>query len=117
MTVIILTTAPPGLRGHLTRWMMEVAPGVYVGKPTTRVREALWMIVIDMVRDGRALLIYSAANEQGLEVRTHRHSWEPIDHDGIILMRRPAPGAVVDEGRRLGPSKAERYRRLRLPRK
>lgn len=96
---------------------MEAAPGVYVGRPSARVRDALWLIVIDMVRDGRALLIYSANNEQGLEVRTHRHSWEPVDHDGIILMRRPPPDAVVDDGRRLGLSKAERYRRLRMPRK
>lgn len=112
MTVIILTSVPVGLRGHLTRWLMEVAPGVYVGRPSSRVREALWGIVIDMVRDGRALMVYAANNEQGLEVRNHRHSWEPVDHEGVTLMRRPAPDAVAPDGPRLGPSKAARYRRI-----
>ncbi|WP_405889419.1 type I-E CRISPR-associated endoribonuclease Cas2 [Streptomyces sp. NBC_00133] len=27
MTVIILVAAPDGLRGHLTRWMVEVSAG------------------------------------------------------------------------------------------
>ncbi|WP_255360400.1 type I-E CRISPR-associated endoribonuclease Cas2, partial [Frankia sp. EI5c] len=31
MTVIVLIAAPEGLRGHLTRWMIEIAAGVYVG--------------------------------------------------------------------------------------
>lgn len=117
MTVIVLTSVPTGLRGHLTRWLMEVAPGVYVGRVSARVREALWGIVIDMVRDGRALMITSARNEQGLEVRNHRHAWDPVDFDGVTLMRRPAPDREVNEGPRLGPSKASRYRKLRNPRK
>lgn len=32
MTVIILIAAPEGLRGHLTRWLVEVSAGVFVGK-------------------------------------------------------------------------------------
>lgn len=115
MTVIVLTSVPSGLRGHLTRWLMEVAPGVYVGRPSARVREGLWGIVIDMVRDGRALMVYSANNDQGLEIRNHRHSWEPVDHEGVILMRRPAPDAVVREGPKVGLSKAARYRRITKP--
>ncbi len=92
MTVIILTAVPPsGLRGHLTRWLMEVAPGVYVGRISARVRDALWDIILEMVRDGRALMVFSARNEQGLEIRNHGHSWEPVDIEGITLMRRPGP--------------------------
>ena len=30
--VIVLTVSPPKLRGHLTRWLFEISPGVYVGK-------------------------------------------------------------------------------------
>jgi len=32
-TVIVLINVAPGLRGHLTRWMSEVAAGVYVSLP------------------------------------------------------------------------------------
>ncbi|MGV9761689.1 type I-E CRISPR-associated endoribonuclease Cas2, partial [Streptomyces tricolor] len=31
-----------GLRGHLTRWFVEAAPGVYIGTPNTRIRDRLW---------------------------------------------------------------------------
>ncbi|GAA1424919.1 hypothetical protein GCM10009601_30690 [Streptomyces thermospinosisporus] len=40
-TVIVLIAAPPGLRGHLTRWFVEVAAGVYVGNPNPRIRDRL----------------------------------------------------------------------------
>ena len=32
MVVIVLTACPAGLRGHLTRWLLEISPGVFVGK-------------------------------------------------------------------------------------
>lgn len=113
MIVIVLTKVPAGLRGHLTRWLMEIAPGVYVGKVSARVREELWALVLDMVRDGNALMVVSARNEQGLEVRNHRHSWTAEDFDGITLMRRPPANVDVAEGR-APASKAARYRRLRM---
>lgn len=31
MVVLMLTACPEGLRGHLTRWLMEIGPGVFVG--------------------------------------------------------------------------------------
>ncbi|MCQ8210670.1 type I-E CRISPR-associated endoribonuclease Cas2e, partial [Cutibacterium acnes subsp. acnes] len=42
MTVLVLTACPAGLRGHLTRWLLEISPGVFVGHVPTRVRDALW---------------------------------------------------------------------------
>lgn len=113
MTVIVLTKVPPGLRGHLTRWLMEVAPGVYVGHVSARVRDSLWGIVLDMVADGRALMLFSARNEQGMEIRNHGHSWTPEDFDGIALMRRPAPDKEVKDGAKLRRSKASIYAGLR----
>ncbi|NNG20980.1 type I-E CRISPR-associated endoribonuclease Cas2 [Naumannella sp. ID2617S] len=112
MIVLVLTKVPSGLRGHLTRWLMEVAPGVYVGRVSVRVREELWALVLDMVRDGNALMVQSARNEQGLEVRNHRHGWTPEDYDGVTLMRRPPANAAAGDGR-TPVSKAARFRRLR----
>ncbi len=42
MTVVTLSKVPPSLRGDLTKWMQEIATGVYVGNFNTRVREQLW---------------------------------------------------------------------------
>lgn len=113
MTVIVLTKVPPGLRGHLTRWLLEVAPGVYVGKVSARVRDSLWGIVLSMVEDGRALMIHEARNEQGLEIRNHNHSWVPVDFEGVTLMQRPNADQVASDGPRARRSKVGMYRRIR----
>ena len=42
MTVITLKKVPASLRGDLTKWMQEIATGVYVGNFSTRVRQYLW---------------------------------------------------------------------------
>ena len=41
-TVITLKKVPDSLRGDLTRWMQEIATGVYVGSYNSKVREYLW---------------------------------------------------------------------------
>ena len=38
-TVITLKRSTPSLRGDLTKWMQEIATGVYIGNFNTRVRE------------------------------------------------------------------------------
>lgn len=91
MTVIVVAACPVGLRGHMTRWLLEIAPGVFVGKISARVRELMWQRVVEMVRTGRAIMVYAADNEQGLAFQVHEHNWKPVDIDGITLMLRPAP--------------------------
>jgi CRISPR-associated protein Cas2 len=29
MVIIVLTACPAGLRGHLTRWLLEISAGVF----------------------------------------------------------------------------------------
>lgn len=88
-TVIVLTAAPEGLRGHLTRWMVEITSGVYVGNPSRRVRDRLWDTLSTRIRDGQAIMIEPASNEQKWAVRTAgRDRWHPVDYDGLILMAR-----------------------------
>jgi CRISPR-associated protein Cas2 len=88
MTVIVLTAVPPGLRGHLTRWLLEISPGVYIGFVSARVRELIWERVVEYVAEGRALMVHAAPGEQRLEFQVHGHDWTPVDYDGITLMRR-----------------------------
>jgi CRISPR-associated protein Cas2 len=110
--VLVLTACPAGLRGHLTRWLLEISPGVFVGTVTTRVRELMWLRVLDLAKDGRAIMIHSADTEQGLAYRVHRHDWEPADLDGIWLMRRPTTPSHLPAVRP-GWSNASRARRAR----
>lgn len=90
MTVVVLIAAPEGLRGHLTRWMVETAPGVFVGTPARRVRDRLWRVLAERIGDGQAVMAEPAGNEQGWAVRTAgRDRWKPVDFDGVMLMARP----------------------------
>lgn len=90
MTVIVLIAAAPGLRGHLTRWMLEVAPGVFTGTISKRVRDRLWEILRSRIGDGQAVMIEPAATEQDLAIRTAgRDRWQPTDFDGLALLARP----------------------------
>ncbi|MDS2172671.1 type I-E CRISPR-associated endoribonuclease Cas2e [Nesterenkonia sp. CL21] len=89
MIVLVLTATPPGLRGDLTKWLLEISPGVFVGNVNKRVREKLWERVCSMAREGRALMVHSSGNEQRLEFHVHDHHWEPTDLDGITVMKRP----------------------------
>ena len=43
MTVVVVTDCPAKLRGDLTKWMIEINTGVYVGNLSARVREELWI--------------------------------------------------------------------------
>jgi CRISPR-associated protein Cas2 len=70
--------------------LFEISPGVFTGHVSTRVRDLLWQNTVDMVKDGRAIMVYSARNEQHLQFKVHRHDWVPTDFDGIQLMMRPS---------------------------
>jgi CRISPR-associated protein Cas2 len=94
VTVIVLTNCPAGLRGFLTRWLLEISPGVFLGSPSARVRDVLWDEVRTYSGQGRALLAYTTDNEQGFSFRTHDHAWRPTDHEGLTLLHRPAPPAA-----------------------
>ncbi|MEU3821145.1 type I-E CRISPR-associated endoribonuclease Cas2e [Streptomyces sp. NPDC030392] len=89
MTVIVLTNCPAGLRGFLTRWLLEISAGVFIGNPSARVRDVLWQEVCQYAGQGRALLAHTTNNEQGYTFRTHDHAWHPVDHEGVTLIRRP----------------------------
>jgi CRISPR-associated protein Cas2 len=89
MTVIVLIAAPEGLRGHLTRWMVEVNAGVFVGNPSRRIRDRIWDLLATRIGDGQAILVEPAHNEQGWAVRTAgKDRWHPVDFEGLVLSAR-----------------------------
>ena len=90
MIVLSLTSCPPKLRGFLSGWLFEIGTGIFVGNISARVREELWEQVKETVGDGRAVLVYSANNEQHMEFRMHNAEWIPTDYDGLCIMKRKA---------------------------
>lgn len=89
MVVLSLSTVTPSLRGDISKWLLEIDTGVYVGQLNARVRDELWERICNNIGSGRVIMAYNAHNIQGFEVRTHNTSWTPIDFDGLTLMKHP----------------------------
>ena len=99
MTVIILENAKPSVRGQLTRWMLEIKSGVFVGTLSSRVRDKLWTLVKARNARGGCILIARARNEQGFDIRTHGDtSRQIIDNEGLKLIRKSAAGVSPTDG-------------------
>ena len=45
MLVIVVSNAPPRLRGRLGVWLLEIRAGVYVGRYSARTRDKIWQQV------------------------------------------------------------------------
>ena len=87
MIVLIVSRVTPALRGLLTRWLLEVHAGVFVGTVSTRVRDELWRVVEGRRRLGACTLIVRAPNEQGFVIRSLGDARRTVrDFDGLQLM-------------------------------
>ena len=91
MVVVTVSCCPPKLRGDLTKWLMEIDTGVFVGNLSARVRDAVWDRICSHIGNGRATMAYHTDGEQKLDFRIHNTDWEPVDYDGIKLVRRRYP--------------------------
>lgn len=87
MVVITMSCCPMKLRGDLTRWLIEIDTGVYVGNLSARVRDAVWERICENIKNGRASMAYGTNGEQKVDFRIHNTNWEPVDYDGIKLVR------------------------------
>lgn len=112
MTVITLRNVPQSLRGDLTRWMQEIATGVYVGNFNSRIREYLWKRVRETMGSGEASMCFAARNEFGYDFVTENASRSAIDYDGLPLIFIPnisMPTETISQGF----SKAAKFHRAR----
>lgn len=59
-------------------------------------------------------MVYSTNGEQKMDFRVHNTQWEPVDYDGIKLMRRPLPHvSQPQEMLKHGFSRAAKYQMAR----
>lgn len=96
MVVITVTDCPAKLRGDLSKWLLEISTGVYVGNLDARTRENLWERVKTSIKSGRATLTYSCRGEQGLQFDTVGDTWRTVDFDGLLLVERPSSASVME---------------------
>lgn len=114
MIVISVVNCPIGLRGDLTKWLLEISPGVFVGQVSRRVREQLWQRITGTAKSSNVTMVFSTNNEQRLDFLIHNSIWEPIDFDGVKLMLRPTPARIRQQEKfQKGFSKAAKKRMAR----
>lgn len=69
--------------------MIEPKAGIFLGRMTARVREALWKKVVQGAKSGGCLLAWSSPGEQGFQVETFGEtSRKIIDLEGLLLVAR-----------------------------
>lgn len=87
---MILEKVPAAVRGELTRWLVEVRTGVFVGHVSARVRDKLWEKCRKAKRLGGVTQIWSTNNEQRFQMRMSGETQrELIDLEGVQLIRIP----------------------------
>lgn len=89
MIVLSVSLCPEAFRGDLTKWLVEIDTGVYVGNISARVRDELWKRICNNIENGRAIMVYNSNNVQGYEFKTHNTKWRPVDFDGLTLLVHP----------------------------
>lgn len=88
MTVIVLDRAPEVVRGELTRWFLELNPGVFAGKVNVRIRELLWQRIVQLSDTAGAVMLYSTPTEQGFEMRLHGEpKRKVVNIEGVELIK------------------------------
>lgn len=97
MIVMILEKVTTGLRGELTRWLIEPRSGVFVGHVSARVRDALWDKCIQRKRSGGVIQIYNTNTEQRFAIRMQGDtSRELMDIEGLQLIKIPGEFPKAD---------------------
>jgi CRISPR-associated protein Cas2 len=90
MVVLILENTPAGLRGELSRWMIEPRAGVFIGTVSALVRDRLWERALKSEATGGGMLLYRSNTEQGFAVRSFGDTRRQlVEVEGLMLVRIP----------------------------
>lgn len=103
MIVMILEKVTAGLRGELTRWLIEPKSGVYVGHVSARVRDHLWQKCVRRKRGGGVIQIWNTNNEQRYEIRMAGDtSRKLVEVEGLKLIQIPGEFKKAERLKNLG---------------
>lgn len=88
VVVIIAESVPSACHGVVSRYLMRVGTGIYVGTLTPRVRDALWIQAQEFRGRGEMTMIYPSATPQGFTVlgAGKLPKWL-VDFDGLTFLK------------------------------
>lgn len=91
MVVMVLEKVSQSLRGELTRWLLEIKAGVYVGDVNGMVRDRLWLKCTSRRGAGSVFQAWSTNNEQGFTMRMEgENNRSVVDWEGVQLIQEAA---------------------------
>jgi len=87
MLVIVTEAVPDRLRGYLSRWLLQVRAGVFVGDYSQRVREMLVDTIQENIETGNVVVAWTTNNESGFDFETFGDNRRiPTVLDGMKLV-------------------------------
>jgi len=87
MVIMILEKVPQSLQGELTRWLIEIKTGVYVGHVNGLVREKLWQKCNESRGAGGVFQAWSTNTEQKYKMRISGiNGRQVVDWEGMELI-------------------------------
>lgn len=97
LVVISSENLSPGVRGSLSKWLLEIGPGVFVGRVSRRIVDGLWGSVEEWClqeasNNARATMVVADRRaEQGFTFRTVGEGrYAPVNFSGLWLVERTA---------------------------
>ena len=90
MIVMILEKVSIGVRGELSRWLVEPHVGVFVGHVSAMVREQLWDKCCKACKEGGVVQIWTTNTEQHYQMRIYGNTRrEVVEYEGLQLVHIP----------------------------
>lgn len=110
--VLLLEKVPAGLRGELSRWLIEPKGGVFVGQVSAMVRDRLWTMACEGSQGGAGTILWSSPTEQGFAWKSFGDTTRALmDFEGLWLVHIPGgpaekkrKGAAAARGKSTKPS-------------
>ena len=88
--MFITENVPSGLKGELTRWMLQLRSGVFIGTLSSLVGEKLWKKIQEKQGKGGAIWVKGTNNEQKFKIfKSGTTNWSVSDFEGLQLITHP----------------------------
>ncbi len=90
LMMFITENVSSGLRGELTKWMLQLKPGVFIGTLSSLVGEKLWEKIQKKQEEGGAIWVKGANTEQRFKLfKSGNTNWSVSDFEGLQLITHP----------------------------
>lgn len=87
MLVIVTEAVPERLRGYLSRWLLQVRAGVFLGDYSQRVRKMIVETIEENIETGNVVVAWTTNNESGFDFETFGDNRRvPTELDGMKLV-------------------------------